>query len=216
MKQIEPWMPEKLELIEETITLLLESKACEERIEEKLWKKIAACDEDFSTICISKVRFENCNFLDCSFKKGEFTDVIFQSCNFSNCDFDETYFNRCRFLSSKGIGTKFTGSSIQNVTIADSNFDYANFDASKLENFKIEHTELNSGNVTQCRCKNVVWDHVQLVNTSFFGTSLNKMDFTTCTIAGVVLSDDCRELKGAIVDLYQAAELAKRLGVVIK
>ena len=42
------------------------------------------------------------------------------------------------------------------------------------------------------------------------------MDFTTCDIKGLVLSDECSEVRGAVMVLYQAAELAKRLGIVIK
>ncbi|MCI9076787.1 MAG: hypothetical protein HFH10_13590 [Dorea sp.] len=42
------------------------------------------------------------------------------------------------------------------------------------------------------------------------------MDFSDSVITELLLSDDSRELKGAIVDLYQAAELAKRLGIIIK
>ena len=51
---------------------------------------------------------------------------------------------------------------------------------------------------------------------SFFKTPLKGMDFTTCDIKGLVLSDECSEVRGAVMDLYQAAELAKRLGIVIK
>ena len=56
----------------------------------------------------------------------------------------------------------------------------------------------------------------QLRKCQFFKTMLKGMNFTTCSIQGLVLSDECRELKGAVVDLYQAAELAKYLGVVVK
>ena len=42
------------------------------------------------------------------------------------------------------------------------------------------------------------------------------MDFTTSQIDGLVLSDSCEELRGLTVDLYQAAELSKRLGLMIK
>lgn len=45
---------------------------------------------------------------------------------------------------------------------------------------------------------------------------MRGVDFSDSTIHGLVLSDDYSELQGAVVDLYQAAELAKRLGVVIK
>ena len=42
------------------------------------------------------------------------------------------------------------------------------------------------------------------------------MDFSDSDISDLVLSDDCSELKGAVVDLYQAAELSRRMGLVIK
>ena len=60
------------------------------------------------------------------------------------------------------------------------------------------------------------FSQVSLQNASFFKTPLKGMDFTTCDIKGLVLSDECSEVRGAVMDLYQAAELAKRLGIVIK
>lgn len=215
MKQIEPWMPEQLETIEEDPAYLRKARDLEVRVEEKRFRKVNAEEEDFSILCFSKVRFENCSFSSCSFRKCEFTDVIFQSCNFSNCIFTDTYFNRCQILTSKGMGANFSDSSILNVTIRDSSLNYVNLDASKLEKVKIETTEFNNANISQCRCKTVAWDRVQLNNTSFFKTSLCGMDFTTSTINGIILSDECKELKGVVVDLYQAAELAKRLGIII-
>lgn len=216
MKQIEPWMPEHLELIEEEMDFLPEMKKREEWVGAKTLKKLTGEGADFSTLCFSKVRFENCCFIECNFQRCEFTDVIFRACNFSNCTMTDVYFNRCQFISTKGIGSNFSGSGINNLTIQDSCFNYANFDECKLENIKVIDTEMNGANISQCRCKEVLWERVQLKNASFFKTYLNGMDFTTSTIEGLVLTDDCRELKGAVVDLYQAAELAKRLGVVIK
>lgn len=215
MKQIKPWMPEQLETIEGDTDFLLSAKEQEERVGAKLFKKVNAEGVDFSLLCFSKVRFENCCFLECSFEKCEFVDAIFQSCNFSNCIFTDSYFHRCRIFTSKGIGANFSGSSLLSVEISDCSLNYMNLDASKLENVKIRNTELNSANISQCRCKEVEWDRVQLNNASLFKTYLNGMDFTTSVIDGLILSDECRELKGVIVDLYQAAELAKRMGVVI-
>ena len=75
---------------------------------------------------------------------------------------------------------------------------------------------MKSAVFSQCRVKEVSWDRAGLSGASFFKTPLRGMDFTTCEIGGLVLSDGCEELRGAVVDLYQAAELAKRLGLVIK
>ena len=65
----------------------------------------------------------------------------------------------------------------------------SNFDSSRLEHIRIEQTKLESANISQCRCRQVDWQE---------------------------LNDDNHELRGAAVDLYQAAELAKRLGIIIK
>lgn len=213
---MQPWMPPQLEELVGGIEVLMECKDREERLEEKHITKLDALEENFDGLCVSKTVFENCSFQDCSFLKAEFTDVIFRSCDFSNSNFSDGYFNRCRFLSSKGLGARFCGSVIQNVVIKDCSLNYANFDASKLEKIRIEETQLESGNISQCKCKSLVWLSVRLTNASFFQTSLKGMDFTTCEISGLTLSDELTELKGAVVDLYQAADLAKRLGLVIK
>ncbi|MBS5064074.1 MAG: pentapeptide repeat-containing protein [Hungatella hathewayi] len=213
---MQPWMPPQLEELAGGVEVLMEYKEREERLEEKHIVKLDVLEEDLEGLCVSKVLFENCSFQDCSFVKAEFTDVIFQSCDFSNSNFSDGYFNRCRFLSSKGLGARFCGSMIQNVVIKDCNLNYVNFDSSKLEKIRIEETQMTGGNISQCKCKAITWTNVTLESASFFKTPLRGMDFTTCNLTGLSLSDELTELKGAVVDLYQAAELAKRLGLVIK
>ena len=217
MKQIiEPWMPQSLPRIDGGETMFKELRDQEERVAEMQFFNLTIQKEDFDGICVSKVIFDHCTFLDCTFLKGEFTDVVFQSCDFSNSDFSDGYFNRCRFLASKGMGTKFCGCSIQNLLISECNLNYSNFDSCKLEKIRIEKSQLSGGNFSQCRCKNVSWENNRLTGASFFKTMLNGMDFSTSDINGIALSDDLRELKGAVMDLYQAAELMKRLGVIVK
>ena len=102
------------------------------------------------------------------------------------------------------------------TVIRECNFNYANFDFSKLEHIHFSDSQLNGSFLTQCRCKAVEWSRVSLENASFFKTVMKGMDLTDSTIHGLQLSDDCTEIRGAVVDVYQAAELAKYLGVVIK
>ena len=45
---------------------------------------------------------------------------------------------------------------------------------------------------------------------------LKDVDLTTCDIDALTLSESCAELRGAVVDLWQAAGLARRLGLIIK
>ena len=43
-------------------------------------------------------------------------------------------------------------------------------------------------NISQCKCKSLVWLSVRLTNASFFQTSLKGMDFTTCAVSYTHLS----------------------------
>ncbi|HBA63608.1 MAG TPA: pentapeptide repeat-containing protein [Lachnospiraceae bacterium] len=215
-KRLEPLLAAELETVEADDGVLKRYKEDEERVQQKRFHNLVCEETDFSKMTISGVIFENCRFWNCSFVRTEFTDVMFQSCDLSGCNMSDSYMNRVTMRSCKGVGTRLSDSVIKNLLLTESNFNYANFDAARLEQVKVECTELNSSNVTQCRCKNVVWKEVQLVNASFFKTSLRGMDFSDSTITGLVVSDDNTELRGAIVDLYQAAELARRLGIVIK
>ena len=69
---------------------------------------------------------------------------------------------------------------------------------------------------TSCKLKNFKVIRVRMAETSFFHTPLAGIDFTSCELRALALSQESTELKGAVVDLYQAAELAKRLGLIIK
>lgn len=215
-KLLVPILSAQKELIPVDEAELNRKKMMEEEIRDALIQNVHMNGEDISCMQFSAVIFENCMFQDCSFEKGEFTDIIFRSCDFSNCGLEDCYFNRTEFISSKGVGTRYCGSTMLHTRISDCNFRYANFDGSKMEYMNFTGSQLDGGFLTQCRMKEIMWNQVNLDNASFFKTMMKGMDFTTCSIHGLVLSDECRELKGAVVDLYQAAELAKYLGVVVK
>jgi uncharacterized protein YjbI with pentapeptide repeats len=77
-------------------------------------------------------------------------------------------------------------------------------------------SQLRGSFLTQCHFKDVIWNGADLERASFFKTLLRGTDFTTSNIKGLILSDDAKEISGAVVDLYQAAELSRYLGVTIK
>lgn len=215
-KKMDPWLPERFEGEIDSLDCLKEWKERDETIHNMVIKNITGDGEDFSLLCVSGVRFENCSFFDCSFEKAEFTDVVLKSCDVSSCDFGDSYWKRAVMDSSKGVGSKFVGSSFYYLTINDCQMDYANFDSSKFEHARIFQTAMENAFFSQCKCKSLSFDRAELSHTSFFKTALRGMDFSTSVIHEIFLSDTCSELQGLSVDLYQAAELARRLGLLIK
>ena len=188
----------------------------EERIQTRMFAGLTCEGEDFSCMRFSGVKFRNCRFWNCTFPRGQFTDVLFENCDLSGCDFDESYLERVLFHSCKGVGAKLTGMVVKHLSLEECNFDDANFDSSRLEHVQILRTRLNNSSLTACRCRQILWGGASLKNASFFKTSLRGMDFSDSEIGGITVSDDNKELSGVIVDLYQAAELAKKMGIIIK
>jgi len=56
----------------------------------------------------------------------------------------------------------------------------------------------------------------RFVGTNFFRTKLVGLDFTSCQLEGIAISDAMTEVYGAKLGLCQAAALARRLGVIIE
>ena len=105
---------------------------------------------------------------------------------------------------------------MNDVFITDSNLSFVNLDESKIQNLKVQDSDFSSATLTQCKLKNIVFDNNQLVRTSFFKTPLKGIDLRTCELSGLIVSLECTELKGAVVTMFQAAELSRLMGLVIK
>lgn len=90
------------------------------------------------------------------------------------------------------------------------------FDAAKMSYVRGERTDFSKAGFSKCRMSNTDWNHICFRQANFFKTVLKGQDFTRCDIEGLVLSDGKGELEGAAVNTFQALELAKRLGILIK
>lgn len=97
-----------------------------------------------------------------------------------------------------------------------SNFTYANFEHSKFQKLILSSSNFSNACLAECILKEIELKDVTLNNCDFFKTPLKGIDFRESRIEDVILSDTHMELRGAIVDTYQAAALARFLGVVIK
>ena len=152
--------------------------------------EIVVEEENYERIGARRTVFENCRFLACDMERCEFSDVIFRRCDFSNTNFRRGYFKRCLFENCKGVGVKMTECLISHVRFSGCMFSYANLDGSKLEYLEVAESSFRAAGISDCFCREVRWEHVELSEVNFFKTSLRKM--------------------------IQAVELSKRLGIIIK
>ena len=99
--------------------------------------------------------------------------------------------------------------------LRDSTLSYASLAKARLTDVLARADDFSHADLSEARLARTAFDDVRFTGTSFFRTSLAGIDFTTCQLADIVLSDAMGELKGCRMDLYQAAGIAQRLGVVI-
>ena len=66
----------------------------------------------------------------------------------------------------------------------------------------------------ECNLKETAFENCKLVLSNLFKTNLNKIDFRDNNINGITVRIE--DLKGAIVSEYQALELSRLIGIIIK
>lgn len=171
---------------------------------------------DFSKLYFENVVFRRCTLTDCTLQKTFFKNVLFEDCSLANCDFTHSWFEQCEMRGCGCKGANFSDTRLTHVSIQDSNFRYANFTSAKLHRCEIMSSDMSDTFFAQCTFELLKVSHSQFTRAEFFHTALKGIDFTTCKLEGICISSEGKELAGVVVDLYQAADLSKILGVVIK
>lgn len=216
MKLTEPNLPAALNAVPDPKRLFRDARTEERPITLFVCSAASLSNCDLSRIEFSQSRFEQCKFLDCDFEGASLTDVLFEDCDFSGSNFSESYFRRCRFHSCKGMGVNFTDSRFSEVRLQNSNFQYAFFPTSKFNWFSIQSSDLSFTDFSECSLKHLELIEARLCGAVFGKTPLAGIDFRSSEISGIRVTALSNELKGAVVNPQQAAELAGLLGLTIQ
>ena len=173
-------------------------------------------DEDFYRIEIKKSIFENCTFHNCNFGKASFVDVVFQSCDLSNSKFVDAYFERCKFVSCKCIGINMSDTVIKKTTFEYSNLQYSYYDKTKMSDILFEQIDFTESSMTDAKLKCFKANECKFLKNNFCKTMLASVDFTNNELVAPTVSEPPIELKGAIINMFQAADLISIWGIVVK
>ncbi len=75
---------------------------------------------------------------------------------------------------------------------------------------------MNFGGIINSKLKYIVFENNDFTEVSFFNTMLADIDFTSCIIDNIKVSENLKELKNGIFSVIQSVELAKLIGIIIK
>lgn len=171
---------------------------------------------DFQRITFTKVHFKKCKFEYSSFARCTFEDVIFEDCEFLNCDFSNSSFDIVEFITTSCRSGDFSESYLHCTLFNECDMGYSNFTKCQIDGLKTSKSIFNNTFFAECNLAEIYADETKFLNAEFFRTSLKGIDFTTCIIDGIIVSENKNELVGIIVNSVQAIDIAVMFGVVIK
>lgn len=171
---------------------------------------------DFYKIEIRKSIFDNCIFQNCSFEKASFIDVVFKSCDLSNSIFTESYFERCQFVSCKCVGIDMNDTVIKQTTFEQSNLQFSSFNKAKMTDASFSHIDFTEASMAEAKLLRFAAAESIFIKNNFFKTMLAGVDFTVNELAAPMISTPPVELRGAVVSMFQAANLIGLWGIIVK
>ena len=92
-------------------------------------------------------------------------------------------------------------------------FRYANFSDGSWERCTVRDSALREAALSALKLQRVTLSGVDLTGVDFFKTALKGVDLSDCDIGGILVSENCAELRGAEISAAQSVELARILGV---
>ena len=157
-----------------------------------------------------------CRLTGAGLRRASFTDCLFRQCDLSGAQWYDGSLLRCRWEGVKALGCNLAGACIRDLDCTGSRLDALRLDGAALECVRFADTSLTGANLAGLRWKHLALEEADLSGACVTGTRLRGLDLRLCRLTGLTAGESLRELRGAIVDPIQAAELARLLGLEIR
>lgn len=179
-------------------------------------KNMEKSEYDFYRCEFTKVHFLNCKFENVVFERCYFEEVIFENCSFHKCNFSNSNFHIVKQIDTFHRNTDFSESSFYCANYSKCNMKYSNFNGCRINGFRTVDCDFDSSFFATCIIDYVLLEKTSFSSADFFQTPLKGLDFSDCDIEGIVVSDNKTEIEGIIVNSFQAIQLSRLFGIVIK
>lgn len=111
-------------------------------------------------------------------------------------------------------GCNFAENRLYNVALIETNASYMSLSMASIENILFKNMCLKNSYFQETKIKNIYFDNADLTQSKFFKTSLKGIDLSSSKIEGIAISIE--DIKGAIIDQFQAVDLLYLIGVKLK
>ena len=196
--------------------LLAALAAPDARVQNTSFSALELADVSANGTGFEGVVFRGCTFENVDLSNCTFTDVLFSGCRFVRCDMGRSWLNRCDFRSCSAPGLSLAKARLTSVLLEDCQLGYCDLSDATVERLRAHETSLVEASVYSTKLRRTELDRCDLTRATVFRTSLSGIDLSSCELAGIRVSSDLRELRGAVVSSEQAVQLAGLLGVKVK
>jgi uncharacterized protein YjbI with pentapeptide repeats len=145
---------------------------------------------------------------------GTLRDVRFTVCDLSQSEWDDTFIWRGEIVESRLLGWRAAKAHLRDVRFVECNANYAMLPGAKCETVRFERCQLQHASFVDADLRGAVFDRCDLTGANLQGANLAGADLRGSVLDGIRVG--VKELRGAIVDLPQAAVLVQMLGVIVK
>ncbi|MFC1403924.1 MULTISPECIES: pentapeptide repeat-containing protein [Streptacidiphilus] len=163
-------------------------------------------DTDWTEVVSSGTVFDECTFAGVRFNASRHSGAAFTNCTFRNCTFFDTRFTDCKL-----VGSVFQRCTFNLFQVSGGDWSYVGLAGADLRQATVEDVRMREADLGAARL-----DRAVLTGTDLSGAVLQGATFTGADLRGSDLSalDPLTvELRGARIDLPQAAVIATALGL---
>ena len=191
------------------------SRAAEEEtdIEAVLFENLALESGSYPGLVFRNCRFVGCRLTNCALDRVAFIDCSLEHCDCSNAAMPKSAIERTQLTDCKLVGATLSEAFLLDASFTDCILRYSNFNASKIRHTQFSGCDLSFSALGNCKLAKTTFKRCLLVRAELFQTAFSGVDLSDCDISGIAMSGT--ELKGARVNLEQAAQLGLLLAGVI-
>lgn len=199
---------------EEAVRLLASCAREEETARGFLLRDAAIPLDALPALDLRDCRLENCRLTGVLAARPSLVETVLENCDLAGADLTGAVLRRVEFRRCRATGLLLARSLAQQVRLEECVCRYLNLCASDWKKAEFRGCDLSGASVQETRLAGVSFTECSLAGAELFRTPLAGIDLTTDQLEGISLSGG--ELRGAVVTSYQASELARLLGVIIR
>ena len=183
------------------------------------YSDVEISEREYSGQSARRVAFARCAFERMDFSKSEFpeiewSDVTAKNGDFANSVWRKAILHRVELDSCRLVGWQMNEAHIASTLLRECNASLAQFRFTNFKAVRFENCNLYRADFQEADLRGVIFQNCDLRESQMSFAKLDKTDFRGSDVVGLQVKVE--NLKGAIVEPFQAAYFARLMGLNVK